>query len=73
MGINEETLFFPVEIAHAIGLPGTAINAMKSRGCRFYGRKTTIRWVREFIERETAEIPPIHEQAADVQHQSAHK
>lgn len=63
--MNPETLFFPVEIAHEIGLPANTINVMKSKGCKFYGRKTKIRWVREFIEKEAEGIPPVREQADD--------
>ncbi|HMJ06902.1 MAG TPA: hypothetical protein VK474_11650 [Chthoniobacterales bacterium] len=56
-----ETLYFPGQITVEIGLPVHAINAMKHRGCKFFGKKTTIRWVREFVEWEAT---PIRQPAA---------
>ena len=44
-----DTLFYPADIAHVIGMSAPEINALKAKGCKFYGKKTTIRWVREFI------------------------
>jgi len=44
-----DTLFFPAEISHVIGMSAGEINALRAKGCKFHGRKTTIRWVREFI------------------------
>src|SRR5258707_1268880 len=49
---DKDTLFFPTEIAVIIGMSGSEINALKKRGCNFLGRKTTIRWVREWIKKE---------------------
>jgi hypothetical protein len=48
--IDPDTLYFPAEIAHIIGMSAGEINALKPQGCKFYNRKTTIRWVREFVE-----------------------
>ena len=50
--IDVERLEFPQDIAHIIGLSKERINWMKRRGCKFYGRKTKIRWINEFIEAE---------------------
>ena len=61
---DPERLFFPCEIADDIGLKKNEVNALKRRGCPFYGRKTTIRWVRDFIAREVAAIPPVSEQVS---------
>lgn len=50
--IDVDKLAFPQEIAHIIGLSKERINWMKRQGCRFYRRKTSIRWVREFINEQ---------------------
>jgi len=50
--IDVERLAFPQDIAHIIGLSKERINWMKRQGCRFYRRKTCIRWVREFINEQ---------------------
>jgi hypothetical protein len=49
---DPDRLAFPQEIASVIGLRKEQINFMKRLGCPFYGRKTTIRWVRNFIAKE---------------------
>ena len=50
MTADDLTLFYPADIAHAIGLSAPEINSLKAKGCRFLGKKTTIRWVREWID-----------------------
>jgi hypothetical protein len=52
ISIDIDRLAFPQEIAHIIGLSKERINWMKRQGCRFYRRKTCIRWVREFINEQ---------------------
>lgn len=47
--MNIDKLEFPRNIAEEIGLSPNEINFLKTKGCPFYGRKTTIRWVRNFI------------------------
>jgi hypothetical protein len=44
-----DKLFYPKEIAGDIGMCKQRIAFLKHKGCRFIGRKTTIRWVREFL------------------------
>lgn len=44
-----DRLFYPKEIAGEIGICKQRIAFLKHKGCRFVGRKTTIRWVREFL------------------------
>ena len=44
-----DKLYFPNEITEDIGLSINEITFLKKKGCHFYGRKTTIRWVRVFI------------------------
>lgn len=47
-------LRFPTEIADRIGLNEKEINSFKGKGCRFYGRKTCVAWVRDYLNRVTA-------------------
>lgn len=47
--IDPDKLEFPKALASIVGLQSTQISNMKRRGCKFYGKKTTLRWVREFI------------------------
>lgn len=51
--MSEHTLRFPSEIEKEIGLSGKEINLMKTKGCRFYGRKTCVAWVREWLQKTT--------------------
>ncbi|MEO6751458.1 MAG: hypothetical protein ABIP85_06740 [Chthoniobacteraceae bacterium] len=51
---DDRTLRFPQEIADRIGLSANKINSFKAKGCKFLGRKTSIEWVRAFID-QTAE------------------
>lgn len=51
-----DRLFFPNEIAEEIGLCVNEITFLKRKGCPFHGRKTTIRWVRSFLARNTGAI-----------------
>jgi len=58
-----DTLNFPKDIAEEIGLGVREINYLKRLGCRFFGRKTCVRWVREFISAATVESSterPVH-------------
>ncbi len=50
--IDHDKLFFPAEIAHFIGMSGPEIDASKDHGCPFFGRKTTIRWVRHWLDKK---------------------
>ncbi len=51
--MDNETLAYPRDIAPIIGLGVHEVNAMKNSGCRFYGRKTSVKWVREFLDQVT--------------------
>jgi hypothetical protein len=44
-----DTLAFPKQLAAEIGYSAWSIGIMKKAGCRFCGRKSTIRWIREFV------------------------
>ncbi len=59
--LDIDKLFFPSEIQGVIGLCVNEINFLKKRGCRFFGRKTTIRWVREFIAHQAGAGAPLAE------------
>lgn len=59
MNTDLDRLEFPCDIAHIIGLSKNEIAFLKRKGCPFFGRKTTIRWVRDFIARQAgAPTPP---------------
>lgn len=51
--MSEETLQYPAKIAAEIGLSPNQINNFKKHGCRFFGRKTSVAWVREHLARVT--------------------
>lgn len=55
---DPEKLDFPLNIAPIIGLSRNEILFLRNKGCKFVGRKTSVRWVREFLneqaERERA-------------------
>lgn len=53
-----DTLYFPCQITKEIGLSTGRINFLRNLGCRFFGRKTTIRWVREFLTSRAMGVPP---------------
>lgn len=55
--MSDFTLRFPVELKQEIGLNEKEINAFKGQGCRFYGRKTCVAWVREYLVKVTAPAP----------------
>jgi hypothetical protein len=49
LAVGLDTLAFPKQLAPEIGYCAWSIGMMKKAGCRFCGRKSTIRWVREFL------------------------
>jgi hypothetical protein len=53
-----DTLYFPCQITKEIGLSKGRINFLRNLGCRFFGRKTTIRWVRDFLSQRAVAVPP---------------
>jgi hypothetical protein len=62
---DADTLYFPSEITKEIGMSKGRINFLRNLGCKFYGRKTTIRWVREFLSQratvgQLTSPPPLH-------------
>lgn len=55
--IDPDTLHYPRQLCAAIGLGVNQINALKRLGCPFYGRKTTLRWVRDFLAAQAGARP----------------
>jgi hypothetical protein len=72
MGMSEHTLQFPKKLAPEIGLAPNEINNFKRKGCRFYGKKTCVAWVREYLDRVTA-AESSTEQPARLQHSAGNK
>lgn len=58
--IDQDKLEFPCALAEVIGLSKNEIAFLKRKGCPFFGRKTTVRWVRDFIAKEAGApmLPP---------------
>jgi hypothetical protein len=59
MKIDPDKLFFPCDLVESVGLSKNEIAYLKRKGCPFYGRKTTLRWVREFLAKETGASRPV--------------
>lgn len=55
--IDPDTLHYPRQLCAAIGLGVNQINALKRLGCPFFGRKTTLRWVRDFLAAQAGARP----------------
>jgi len=47
--VDIDRLEFPKALSSIIGLRKETISYWKKLGCRFVGRKTSVRWVREFM------------------------
>ena len=47
--VDIDRLEFPKALSNIIGIRKETISYWKKLGCRFVGRKTTIRWVRQFM------------------------
>lgn len=68
---DDATLEYPGKIAAVIGLSPNQVNAFKKHGCRFFGRKTSVRWVREYLNKVTAPADQSSpEQVEHLQHSS---
>ena len=57
MTLDPDTLHYPVELVDAVVLNKNQISFLKKRGCPFFGKKTTLRWVRDFIARAAGAQP----------------
>lgn len=49
---DPEKLRFPLELVSIIGLSRNEILFLRRKGCKFVGRKTCVRWVREFLNEQ---------------------
>lgn len=58
-------LYYPADIAHIVGLSTNQINALKSEGCLFYGRKTSVQWVRDHITRQAQKEAGVYSPATE--------
>lgn len=47
--IDPDRLEWPKNLAPHVGLHPNQIQFLKAKGCPYYGRKTTLRWVRAFL------------------------
>ncbi len=56
--LDPDRLGFPCDLAPVIGLSKNEIAFLKRKGCPFFGRKTTVRWVRDFIARQAGAPTP---------------
>lgn len=56
-----DRMAFPKELAPILGLSIRELAYLKAKGCPFYGRKTTLRWVRAFLAREAGAAARGHE------------
>lgn len=52
-----DKLFFPKELVSEIGMCKHQISFLKYKGCKFYGRKTTVRWIWEYLDAYTSGVP----------------
>jgi hypothetical protein len=48
---DDQTLNFPAHIAEQIGLSAHEISWLRKSGCPFHGRKTSVRWVRLYLDK----------------------
>jgi len=44
-----DRLEFPCHLADLVGMNPVELGALKKLGCPFFGKKTTLRWVRSFL------------------------
>lgn len=51
--VDDDTLMYPSQMTVRIGLSVNEINALKRKGCKFYGMKTTVNWVRRHLNEST--------------------
>jgi len=57
--IDPDRLEWPKNLASHVGLHANQIQFLKKKGCPFYGRKTTLNWVRDFLAREAGAPEPL--------------
>ncbi len=62
--IDPDRLEYPAKIADVIGLSTNEIAFLKKEGCPFYGRKTTVAWVRAFIAQKAGAATALAQERA---------
>jgi len=65
---DPDRLEWPKALAPHVGLHANQIQFLKKKGCPFYGRKTTLNWVRDFLAREAGAPEPLQEPSEHPQH-----
>ncbi len=50
---DPDILCFPSQLRDAVGISGEGIAYLKKLGCPYFGKRTTLRWVRLFLARES--------------------
>ena len=67
--IDPDILYFPYQLVEHTGMTRNQIAGLRKRGCKFFGKKTTLRWVREAVTKIAAmkacPTPPAHHQSKD--------
>lgn len=73
--MSARTLQFPSELVEEVGLNVKEINSFKGKGCRFYGKKTCLQWVMDYLDSVTpvSEASPATEQPAGRQRSGGNK
>jgi len=56
--IDPDRLEFPCHLADLVGMSPVDLGALKKLGCPFFGKKTTLRWVRQFLAQEAGAKAP---------------
>ena len=51
-GINPNCLYFPYQLVEEVGMCRRSIAFLKKKGCKFFGRKTKLLWINEFLEEQ---------------------
>jgi len=57
--INPNRLYFPYQLVEEVGLCRRSIAFLKKKGCKFFGRKTKIVWINEFLEEQARALSPV--------------
>jgi hypothetical protein len=53
-----DRLEFPKVLAPLLGMSVKEVAFLKQKGCPFYGRKSTVRWIRAFLAEEAGAKAP---------------
>jgi hypothetical protein len=56
--LNPNKLYFPYQLVEEVGLCRRSIAFLKKKGCRFFGRKTKLVWINEFLEEQAKALSP---------------